>query len=175
MSLRNYEAVTETLASLPGVEGASPVIYGKALVSSGTGSGLVTLKGVDPFREGSVTEFAGKMVAGSLERLGDPPHQSDGSPLAGLVVGEELALTLGVLVVVLGVPKWIARAHQGFGVLIFCAALTITHEVWTAMPAWPLEWPRSGTIKISGGRPGMSRTHSNPYQLSPVISGCRTH
>ncbi len=42
-AIRNYVEVAETLASLPGIEGAAPVVYGKALVSSGTGSGLVTL------------------------------------------------------------------------------------------------------------------------------------
>jgi len=38
------------------------------------------------------------MVAGSLERLAAPPEESDGSPLPGMVIGEELAMTLGVLV-----------------------------------------------------------------------------
>ncbi len=97
-AIRNYAEVAEMLESLPGIEGAAPVVYGKALVSSATGSGLVTLKGVDPIREASVTEFAGKMVAGSLERLAAPPEESDGSPLPGMVIGEELAMTLGVLV-----------------------------------------------------------------------------
>ncbi len=45
---RDYRDVVETLAGIDGIEGAAPVIYGKALASSATGSGLVTLKGVDP-------------------------------------------------------------------------------------------------------------------------------
>ena len=97
-AIRNYAEVTETLAVLPGIAGAAPVIYGKALISSGTGSGLVTLKGVDPVREATVTEFAGRMVAGGMVRLAESPEERDGSPLAGMVIGEELAMTLGVLV-----------------------------------------------------------------------------
>jgi lipoprotein-releasing system permease protein len=100
-AMGDYREVTDTLRSFPGIEGATPVIYGKALVSSGTGSGLVTLKGVDPFLEASVTEFAGKMVAGSLEALAASSEGGDGSggsPLPGMVIGEELAITLAALV-----------------------------------------------------------------------------
>ena len=99
--IADYRRVVEVLHSLPGIEGATPALYGKALVSSATGSGLVTLKGVDPVREAGVTEFAGKMVAGSLESLVKTSNGSDtreGSLLPGVVVGEALALTLGCLV-----------------------------------------------------------------------------
>ena len=99
--ISDYRRVVEVLHSLPGIEGATPALYGKALVSSATGSGLVTLKGVDPVREAGVTEFAGKMVAGSLESLVKTSNGSDtreGSLLPGVVVGEALALTLGCLV-----------------------------------------------------------------------------
>ena len=99
--ISDYGRVVEILESLPGVEGASPALYGKALVSSATGSGLVTLKGVDPMREGRVTEFAGKMIAGSLESLAKPSDggaAKDGSLLPGIILGEELAFTLGCIV-----------------------------------------------------------------------------
>jgi lipoprotein-releasing system permease protein len=96
----DYQNVVEVLSSLPGVEGASPALYGKALVSSATGSGLVTLKGIDPMLEARVTEFAGKMIAGSLESLVTTSEGADTDDPAppGIVVGEELALTLGCLV-----------------------------------------------------------------------------
>ncbi len=99
--ISDYSRVVDVLHALPGIEGATPALYGKALVSSATGSGLVTLKGVDPVREAGVTEFAVKMVAGSLEslvRTSDGSDTSEGSLLPGIVVGEELALTLGCLV-----------------------------------------------------------------------------
>jgi lipoprotein-releasing system permease protein len=99
--ISDYRRVADVLHSLPGIEGATPALYGKALISSATGSGLVTLKGVDPVREAGVTEFAGKMVAGSLESLVKTSNGSDtreGSLLPGVVVGEALALTLGCLV-----------------------------------------------------------------------------
>jgi lipoprotein-releasing system permease protein len=92
---KDYRNVVETLASIDGIEGAAPVIYGKALASSATGSGLVTLKGVDPDLESGVTEFAGKMISGSLKDLNQEAN-SDGLP--AMVIGQELAFTLGCIV-----------------------------------------------------------------------------
>jgi cytochrome c oxidase assembly protein subunit 15 len=40
-----------------------------------------------------------------------------------------IQITLGVFVVLLGVPKWFALAHQGLGVAVFCIALVIAHQV----------------------------------------------
>lgn len=99
--ISDYPRVVSVLQSMPGIEGASPALYGKALVSSATGSGLVTLKGVDPVREASVTEFAGRMMAGSLESLARSGNGNDGGDdrrAPGIVMGEELALTLGCIV-----------------------------------------------------------------------------
>ncbi len=38
-------------------------------------------------------------------------------------------IALGVTVVVMQVPKWLALAHQGVGVVLFCVAVVIVHEV----------------------------------------------
>ncbi|MDB4303647.1 ABC transporter permease, partial [Desulfosarcina sp.] len=92
----DYRDVVEKMGTVEGVDGAAPVIYGKALASSATGSGLVTLKGVDPVLEAGVTEFAHKMVAGNLDAL--VPGEGDDTTLPGLVIGEELAIVLGCLV-----------------------------------------------------------------------------
>jgi len=101
----DYRSVIDTVAGIDGLEGAAPVYYGKALVSSATGSGLVTLKGILPEREIGVTEFGQKMLVGGLMRLVEPQEGhpdrdgSKGDPKdapPGIVVGEELAMTLGV-------------------------------------------------------------------------------
>ena len=93
---RDYRDVVEKLADIDGIEGAAPVIYGKALASSATGSGLVTLKGVDPVLEAGVTEFAGKMISGSLQDLTQKSGGDDRLPT--MVIGQELAFTLGCIV-----------------------------------------------------------------------------
>jgi len=97
-AFEDYRAVIAKLGGIDGILGAAPVLYGKALVSSATGAGLVTLKGIEPVQEASVTEFGQKMMAGGLMRLVEPKDSGDSpaSEMPGIVLGEELALTLGV-------------------------------------------------------------------------------
>jgi cytochrome c oxidase assembly protein subunit 15 len=56
-----------------------------------------------------------------------------------LLVVVAAQVTLGIYVVLLGVPKWFALAHQGLGVAVFCIALVIAHQAQTrsttAVPA----------------------------------------
>jgi cytochrome c oxidase assembly protein subunit 15 len=47
-----------------------------------------------------------------------------------VVVG--LQITLGIGVVLFGVPKWLALAHQGIGVALFSISLVITNQVCSA-------------------------------------------
>ncbi len=102
----DYRAVIAKLGGIDGIEGAAPVLYGKALVSSATGTGLVTLKGIEPMQEATVTEFGQKMMAGGLmglmglTRLVEPKDDSTDPEKTppGIVVGDELAMTLGVFI-----------------------------------------------------------------------------
>ncbi len=107
----DYRDVIAKLGGIDGIEGAAPVLYGKALVSSVTGSGLVTLKGIEPELEATVTEFAQKMMVGELMRLsesekpavndsnvGNVSYEELRGELPPVIVGEELALTLGVFI-----------------------------------------------------------------------------
>lgn len=89
----DYREVTAAIAAVPGVEAAAPVIYGKAL-AMGRRSALVTLKGVDPALEPTVSEFASRMTSGDFGDLAAPPA---GEP-PPVVLGEELALSLGVAI-----------------------------------------------------------------------------
>jgi lipoprotein-releasing system permease protein len=95
-SFEDYGHVLEVLDTVDGIEGAAPVLYGKALVSSGTGSGLVTLKGIDPALEKKVTEFGGKMLSGDLADLSTNRGDGASDVLPPIVLGDELAIQLGV-------------------------------------------------------------------------------
>jgi lipoprotein-releasing system permease protein len=79
------------LLSLPDVVGASPVILGQGLIQSPANTAPVTIKGVDPVREQTVTNIAQAMQAGSLDALAAP-----GDGLPGIVLGKDLAEKLGV-------------------------------------------------------------------------------
>jgi lipoprotein-releasing system permease protein len=85
----------ERMLALPGVIGAAPVVIGPALVRAGERSAFVTLKGVDPAVEGTVTELPGRMVAGRFEAL-TAPRSANGPRLDGIALGRDLAQSLGV-------------------------------------------------------------------------------
>jgi lipoprotein-releasing system permease protein len=80
----------------PHVVGAAPVVIGPALVRAGERTAFVTLKGVDPEVEGTVTELPGRMVAGRFDALGQPTGAGNGPRLDGIVLGRDLAAGLGV-------------------------------------------------------------------------------
>jgi lipoprotein-releasing system permease protein len=86
------EEVKKVLA-VPRVAGAAPVVLGQGLVKSGAATEFITLKGIDPQLESSVTNVAQSMTAGSLDALA--PVEGT---LAGIVLGKDLAQKLGVSV-----------------------------------------------------------------------------
>jgi lipoprotein-releasing system permease protein len=86
-------AAMRELRQVPGVTGAAPVVMGKALIRTGQADGFVTIKGIDPELESSVTDMGRRMRAGSLAALG-----RSGDGLDGIAIGNELARQLGVQV-----------------------------------------------------------------------------
>jgi lipoprotein-releasing system permease protein len=92
----DYHADVDKLRAIPHVTGVAPMTIAKALVSGPRGEEFVTVKGVDPELEPSVTDVPRVMKAGSLSAL---THPSTGQqPVDGIVLGEELAHNLGVMV-----------------------------------------------------------------------------
>jgi lipoprotein-releasing system permease protein len=91
--LRDYQAVVRQLRGFPHVVGAAPAVIGKALVTTPQGQSFITIKGIDPALEPSVTDIGRSMRQGSLAALA---ASGDGPP--GILVGADLAKTLGVRV-----------------------------------------------------------------------------
>jgi len=79
------------LRRVPGVTGAAPVVLGKALVQTGQAEAFVTIKGIDPAQEGTVTDIGRQMKAGSLDALVSRDEGPD-----GIAIGTELARQLHV-------------------------------------------------------------------------------
>jgi lipoprotein-releasing system permease protein len=91
-SFDEYRPVIERIRALPHVLGAAPTFYTKGLITSAANSAFVTLKGIVPSEETSVTELATQVRSGSLEALSKTSE--DG--LAPVLLGQDLAGTLGV-------------------------------------------------------------------------------
>jgi lipoprotein-releasing system permease protein len=85
------------MLALPHVAGAAPVVIGPALVRAGERSAFVTLKGVDPATEATVTELPTRMIAGRFADLAVEPDEGTGGPrLDGIALGKDLASSLAV-------------------------------------------------------------------------------
>jgi lipoprotein-releasing system permease protein len=89
----DYEQVVARLLRAPHVLGAAPAIYGKALISSSASSAVATVKGLVPAQERSVTDLPSQMETGSFDALRE---ERDASGLAPILLGRDLAVSLGV-------------------------------------------------------------------------------
>jgi lipoprotein-releasing system permease protein len=94
VGIEDYRAEAAKLRAMPRVLGAAPAVLGKALVTSGHGEAFITLKGVDPSLEQTVTEVRRAMQRGSLDALAREPVEG----LDGIVVGRDLSNELGAFV-----------------------------------------------------------------------------
>jgi len=92
--LVDYRAEVEKLRTVPGVQAAAPAIIGKALVRTPGADAFITLKGIDPALEGSVTAIERSIVSGKLSDLG--AGDEDAPP--GIFLGQDLAQQLGAMV-----------------------------------------------------------------------------
>lgn len=80
--------------TLPHVTGVAPAVLGKALASNGPDQqAFVSVKGVDPAMEPTVTDIGRAMRSGSLAAIHSAPDQTD-----GIVLGADLASSIQVQV-----------------------------------------------------------------------------
>src|SRR5207248_11427401 len=68
-NIKDYAAVTDKVATVPGVSAATPCVFKQVPLSTPTGSHGVVLRGIDIAREATVTEIARNLKAGALEDL----------------------------------------------------------------------------------------------------------
>jgi lipoprotein-releasing system permease protein len=91
--ITDYQVEAAKLRQLPHVVGAAPAIIGKALINASRAEDFISVKGIDPALEPSVTDIARAMQQGSLEGLAPP---RDGAGVPGILLGKDLATALGV-------------------------------------------------------------------------------
>jgi lipoprotein-releasing system permease protein len=91
--LTDYAAETRQLRQLPHVAGAAPAILGKALVTAGHEESFISIKGIDPSLEDSVTDIGRAMTKGSVSALVRAPGEDT---VDGILLGKDLAKQLMV-------------------------------------------------------------------------------
>jgi lipoprotein-releasing system permease protein len=100
----DYHLEASRLRAIPHVVGAAPAVLGQGLVSTSKGSAFITLKGIDPALEGSVTNITRSMTAGRLAAI--TGRGEDERP--GILLGRDLSTKLGAFV---GDSVWLTTAE----------------------------------------------------------------
>jgi lipoprotein-releasing system permease protein len=92
-TLEDYRAVVDQVRAVPGVAGAAPALYGKALLASATATAVATLKGIVPEDEVTVTDVISHVQEGEVAPLG---KEGGDVALIPVLLGTTLADTLNV-------------------------------------------------------------------------------
>jgi lipoprotein-releasing system permease protein len=94
--MRDWRPLVARMATLPHVRAAAPELFGQVLVSRGTRSGGLLIKGIIPDQERHVTDLLDMVQLGSSRALepATPTPPGDSAPLPPLVLGNDLATTL---------------------------------------------------------------------------------
>lgn len=92
--IRDWRALVDRMRSQPHVTAVAPGLYGQVLVSRGPRSGGALIKGIVPAAERSVSDLLEHVQRGSADPLGN----SAPTPLPSIVIGSDLAETLGAAV-----------------------------------------------------------------------------
>jgi lipoprotein-releasing system permease protein len=92
-TLKDYEGILVEAVGHDQVLAGTPFIYNQVLLSSGKTVYGVILRGIDPVREGTVTDLEKNIVHGSLQALDQTPPDlfRDGDAHPGIILGIELA------------------------------------------------------------------------------------
>ncbi len=105
-SMVDYEEQVKKVAGVPEVVAATPFIFRQVLLTSPSGVQGIILRGIDPAREGTVTELAHNLVNGNLDDLSHSikvvlpekerePNGPDTAMRPGIILGKELSMRLG--------------------------------------------------------------------------------
>ncbi len=107
--MADYNLTTERIQEVPEVVAATPFVLKQVLLTTPNGVQGIVIRGIDPQREGKVTELAKNLGTGELSDLSkpvkvrQPPADDPTGPAVetekpGIILGKELAMRLGVFV-----------------------------------------------------------------------------
>ncbi len=101
--LDDWRQALGRVRQVPGVEAASPVVYGQAMLGMGRSVSGVVVRGIDPLETEAVVDIASHVREGRFDMLAQPqevtlPAEDGGgvTELPGILIGQELARSLAV-------------------------------------------------------------------------------
>jgi lipoprotein-releasing system permease protein len=93
----NYGQLMKEIEKEKGVVGATPFIYAPVMMTAGRSAGAV-LRGIDPLSASKVLRLQENLNRGSLSDLVQPSQASSEQVYPGIILGKELANSIGVRV-----------------------------------------------------------------------------
>ena len=98
--MQDYQSVLEKVKAVPRVKEAAPFILKQVMLTFGQRSAGVVVRGIDPEREGDISDLQKNLTEGKLIYLDHAPQRAAdkeaGIQRKGIILGKELASNLGV-------------------------------------------------------------------------------
>lgn len=91
-SIQSYEKTAEKLKGEKGIISYAPFVLGQVMVSSGNRTHGVFLRGINPDKESQTTDIISHIKDGDFSKI------SGESDMPGIILGKELASSLGVFI-----------------------------------------------------------------------------
>jgi lipoprotein-releasing system permease protein len=91
--VRDYRALMERVAAVPGVKSVAPAIYNTVLLSTGANARGIVLKGIDPELEARSNEALRRVVSGSAQF--GPDADGIDALLVGKIMADEVKIGVG--------------------------------------------------------------------------------
>jgi lipoprotein-releasing system permease protein len=96
--IRNWQALIERLRQVPHVTAASPGLYEQVLVARGARDGGALVEGILPDAEKTVSDLLTTATPGSAAALEPQVREFAGGELPPIVLGQDLAETVGAII-----------------------------------------------------------------------------
>jgi lipoprotein-releasing system permease protein len=103
-TIENYNSILEKILSVAGVTAAAPFIINQVMLINGERVSGVVVRGLDPEKEGTVSDLEKNMIIGSILDLKINSSSLKGRKLedkknrTGIILGKELSRKMGVVV-----------------------------------------------------------------------------
>jgi lipoprotein-releasing system permease protein len=95
LGITDYHAEVARLKAIPHVKAAAPAILGRGMLTSQGNTAFITVKGIDPALEATVSDIEKAVVAGKLSDLTVTSEDRPDAIFLGKEVAAELAVSVG--------------------------------------------------------------------------------
>src|SRR2546425_2799008 len=99
--IADYRPEVQKLKQVDEVLGVAPAVLAKALAIGNRSEAFISIKGVDPVLEGTVTDIERAMIAGRLDALGHEGEDEQPGILLGKLLAEQLGASVGETITLL--------------------------------------------------------------------------